>query len=72
MAVEETEKKIYVKCTLSGEPARIVRELKARGVVASVREAVVHGILEYYEKILKRDLEREQLKASRRLNRIDR
>ena len=68
MAHEEVEK-IYVKCTLEGEPARIVRELKQRGLVASVREAVVHGILTYHEKILHRDLELAQLKASRRLDR---
>jgi hypothetical protein len=63
------EEKLYVKCTLSGEPARIVRELKERGMVASVREAVVHGILTYYEKVVQRDLERAQLKASQRLSR---
>ena len=60
-----------MKCTLSGEPARIVRELKGRGIVASVREIVVHGILEYYEKILQRDLKQARaraLKASKRLN----
>jgi len=32
---------VYVKCTLRGEPARIVAELKERGVVKSAREAVV-------------------------------
>ena len=63
------EDKLYVKCTLSGEPARIVRELKERGIVCSVREAVVHGILTYYEKVVRRDLEQAQLKASQRLNR---
>lgn len=68
MTVEGAEK-IYVKCILSGEPARIVRELKERGIVASVREAVVHGILTYYEKVLQRDMELAQLKASQRLNR---
>ncbi len=65
---EARQLSIYVRCTLSGEPARIVRELKERGVVASVREAVVHGILTYYEKVLQRDLDQARLRASQRLN----
>jgi len=58
---------VYVKCTLRGEPARIVAELKERGVVRSVREAVVHGLLALYEKTMERDLKRAQARASRRL-----
>jgi len=63
---KETDK-VYVKCTLRGEPARIVVELKERGVVRSVREAVVHGLLALYEKTMERDLKRAQVLASRRL-----
>jgi len=55
--------KVYVKCTLTGEPARIVQELKQRGIVRSVREAVVHGILTYYEATMERDLKRVEAMA---------
>jgi hypothetical protein len=58
---------VYVKCTLRGEPARIVAELKERGVVRSVREAVVQGLLVFYDKTMERDLKRAQARASRRL-----
>jgi len=59
--------KVFVRCTLRGEPARIVRELKERGVVASVREAVVHGLIALYERTAERDLKRAQAHASLRL-----
>jgi hypothetical protein len=52
---------------LRGEPARIVRELKGRGIVKSVREAVVQGLLLLYERTTERDLRRAQARASRRL-----
>jgi hypothetical protein len=60
--------KLEVKCTLKEEPARIVLELKERGVVASIREAVVHGLMAFHEKIVERDLKIAQLKASKRLD----
>lgn len=66
MTLKETDK-VYVKCTLRGEPARIVVELKERGIVRSVREAVVQGLLTFYEKTMERDLKRAQARASRRL-----
>ena len=37
--------RVYARCTLLGEPARIVLDLEDRGVVSSVREAVVQGLL---------------------------
>ena len=67
--VEERELEIYVKCKLIGEPARIVRELKARGLASSIREIVVRGILCLYEEVLERDLRRAQVQASHRLDR---
>ena len=66
MTLKETDK-VYVKCTLRGEPARIVVELKERGIVRSVREAVVQGLLTFYEKTMERDLKRAQARTSRRL-----
>ena len=46
---------MYVKCTLRGEPARIVPEPKERGLVRSAREAVVRGPLALYGKITEHD-----------------
>ena len=45
MTLEKPEK-VYLKCTLRGDPALIVLKLKERVVVGSVREAVVHGLLQ--------------------------
>ena len=45
MTLEKPER-VYLKCTLRGDPALIVLELKERGIVGSVREAVVHGLLQ--------------------------
>jgi len=58
--------KVYVKCTLRGEPARIVLELKERGIVRSAREAVVQGLLAFYEKITEQDLRIAQARTRRR------
>ena len=58
---------LHVKCTLNGEPARLLRELKDRGIVRSVREAVAHGIMALYERTAERDLKRAQALASRRI-----
>ena len=56
----EDRLRVYVKCVLTGEPARIVLELKRRGVVCSVKEAVVQGLLVYYDVVLERDLRRRE------------
>jgi hypothetical protein len=66
LAVEEPGR-VYVKCVLRGEPARIFRELKERGVVGSVREALIQGLLAVYERTLDRDLRRARVLAGRRL-----
>jgi hypothetical protein len=63
----EYVEKLHVKCTLTGEPARMVRELKERGLVRSIREAMVQGILVLYERTAERDLKRAQARASLRL-----
>jgi len=68
--METGEERLYVKCVLSGEPALIVRELKERGIVKSVREAVVQGLLLLYEKTAERDLRMAQARASRRLEEL--
>lgn len=54
----EKDDVVHVRCVINGEPARIIRELKRRGTVASVKEAVVQGICDYYDDLLRRDLRR--------------
>jgi len=66
MSPNETEI-VYVKCELEGKPAEIVRELKRRGIVKSVREAVVQGLLTYYDQLMTRDLREAQAQTSSRI-----
>ena len=64
MTIEKPER-VYLKCTLRGDPALIVIELKERGIVGSMREAVVQGLFAFYESILERDLRRAQVASKR-------
>ena len=57
---------VYVKCVLRGEPARIIRELKGRGVACSVREIVVQGLVALEERTLEREIKGSRLRAERR------
>ena len=66
MSQEETEI-VWVKCELEGKPARIVKELKRRGVVKSVREAVVQGLLTYWDQMMVRDLREAQAQTGARI-----
>jgi hypothetical protein len=63
----EKPEKVYLKCVLRGDPALIVLELKERGIVGSVREAVVQGLFAFYEGILERDLRRAQVASARHI-----
>jgi len=58
---------VWVKCELEGKPARIVKELKRRGIVKSVREAVVQGLLTYWDQVMVRDLREAQAQTSTRI-----
>ena len=62
--------KVYVKCTLTGEAASIVLKLKRRGIVSSVRKAVVNGVLAYYEAIIDRDLKGVQVMKSGKIEEL--
>ena len=66
MSQEETEI-VWVKCELEGKPAKIVKELKRRGIVKSVREAVVQGLLTYWDQVMVRDLREAQAQTSTRI-----
>ena len=58
---------VYVKCELEGKPAKIIRELKRRGMVKSVREAVVQGLLTYWDQVMVRDLREAQARTGTRI-----
>ena len=47
---------VHLRFVLAGEPARILRELKERGIVNTYQEAVRHAIYAYKDKIDIRDL----------------
>ena len=50
------QEKVHLRFTLTGEPARILIELKERGIVNTYQEAVRHAIYAYKDKIDERDL----------------
>lgn len=47
---------VYVKLRLTGEPARIIREMKERRVANSVRDVVVQALVTLEERTLEREL----------------
>jgi len=61
------EEKVRINCEIRGKPAEIFIDLKRRGFIISARDAVVQGLACLYEKILERDLQEAQLRASRKL-----
>lgn len=56
-----TPDKLHIKCTISGEPARILLELKQRGLVNSNKDAVNQGLCALYNSVLERDLKQLKL-----------
>ena len=65
LSLKEKDDIVNVRCVIRGEPARMIRELKRRGTVTSVKEAVVQGIYTYYDTILQLDLKRLEVEGSR-------
>lgn len=58
--------KLYIKCSISGEPARILLELKQRGLVNSNKDAVNQGLYALYNNILERDLKQLKLDENKK------
>lgn len=52
---------VYVKLRLVGEPARIIREQKARGSYVSVRDVVVQGLLALERETVEREIRRSRV-----------
>jgi hypothetical protein len=56
MARDADGVKVRINTQVEGEPARILMELKQRGLVVSNTDAVIQGILALHERVLQRDL----------------
>lgn len=50
------ENSVRINCTIEGEAARALLELKKSGVFKSNREIVVHALVTLYERELERQL----------------
>jgi len=50
--------KVRINCTIRGEPAAVLLELKKRGIFSSTREAIVRGLEVFYQQQLERDLKK--------------
>ena len=59
--------KLWVNFVISGEPAEVFRQLKKRGIVHSTRDAFTQGIMCLQEKIVRSDLKKAQLEATKSL-----
>lgn len=60
---DETSKntRVHVNCELQGEPARILLELKGRGLALSNTDAIAQGLLALYDRVIERDLRKMRL-----------
>lgn len=58
---------VHIRCQVTGEPAKILAELKKRGLVRSHVDAICQGLVCLWERVVKRQLEEAQLKASKKL-----
>ena len=61
--MEGSKISIRINCSVDGEAAKILLNLKKRGIVKSNREAVVQGLISLQEKVLERDLRLARLKT---------
>lgn len=62
-AVKMSRLKVRVNTVVSGEPVRILLDLKRRGIVLSVTDALVQRLLALWEKVLKQDLAMARLRT---------
>ncbi len=53
---------VRINTVLRSEPARVLLELKRRGIVRSNTDAICQALLVYYDRVLERDLKLLQLK----------
>ena len=59
--------KVRINCTIRGEPAAVLLELKKRGIFSSNREAIVRGLEVFYQQLLEGDLKKARLAALQKI-----
>jgi hypothetical protein len=64
---KERSARVHIRCAVDGEPARVLLELRRRGIIRSNADAVCQGLLALWEKAVRRELEEARLMASKRL-----
>jgi len=63
----EESNNVHIRCRITGEPAKILAELKKRGLARSYVDGICQGLVCLWERVVRRQLEEAQLKASQRL-----
>jgi hypothetical protein len=63
--MKNRQPKVRINTTISGEPARILIELKNRGIATSNTDAIIQALFTLYDKIVERDLKTAQLRTLR-------
>lgn len=58
---DKPQTRVRINTEIEGEPAKILLELKKRGLVSDNTDAVNQGLLVLYDRVLKRDMARLQL-----------
>lgn len=58
---DKPQTRVRINTEIEGEPAKILLELKQRGLVSDNTDAVNQGLLVLYDRTLRRDLARLQL-----------
>lgn len=58
---------VHIRASIDGEPARILVQLKDRGIIRSYVDGVCQGLLVLWKEVLSRELEEARLAASKRL-----
>ena len=53
--------KVHVNCEVQGEPAKVLLQLKDRGLVLSNTDAISQGLLALYDRVIERDLKQKKL-----------
>jgi Arc/MetJ-type ribon-helix-helix transcriptional regulator len=61
--VNQDTPKVRLSLTLRGDTARIMQELRRRGIVRSYADCVNQAVRLFYEKILEQDIRYARLKA---------
>ena len=57
----KSQTRVRINTEIEGEPAKILLELKQRGLVSDNTDAVNQGLLVLYDRVLKRDMARLQM-----------